>query len=363
MFSTLSTSAGERRRRSAALIFGVVSQSALIGLIALFAMLFPDELSVVRTHFVVTWLPELTPVPKPETPPPPPPPQKLVAPPRQLVLPKIKPPEVAEIPKPPPIQLPKPKLEPLPAVPKPQPAPATVVMNTFNQKTEGPKPIQQAAVRATGFGDPSLPPTTKRPADQVQTGGFGSPAGLPGTAQRGAVGNVPKLGSFGLPEGPGYGNGTGGSSGVRGVIANAGFGSGGAGGSGTGGGSGSSGGGGAPVSLGGFAKPVAAPRPQAVQAPEPTEFQPVEIIFKPAPVYTEEAKRLGIEGEVTLSVVFQASGTIRVMSVVKSLGHGLDQAAEQAATQIRFRPARRSGQPQDFPATLRIQFRLGGQAS
>jgi protein TonB len=93
------------------------------------------------------------------------------------------------------------------------------------------------------------------------------------------------------------------------------------------------------------------------------DFQPVEIISKPTPVYTEEARRLGIQGEVTLSVVFQASGTIRVMSVVKSLGHGLDQAAQQAAMQIRFKPARRSGQPEDFPATLRIQFRLGGQPS
>jgi hypothetical protein len=49
--------------------------------------------------------------------------------------------------------------------------------------------------------------------------------------------------------------------------------------------------------------------------------------------------------------------------VVKSLGHGLDQAAEQAATQIRFKPALRDGKPEDYPATLRIQFRLADQSS
>ena len=62
-------------------------------------------------------------------------------------------------------------------------------------------------------------------------------------------------------------------------------------------------------------------------------------------------------------MVFQASGAIRVMGVVKSLGHGLDQAAQQAALQIRFKPAQRAGQPADFPATLRIEFRLADQST
>jgi len=72
---------------------------------------------------------------------------------------------------------------------------------------------------------------------------------------------------------------------------------------------------------------------------------------------------LGIQGEVTLSVVFQASGAIRILEVVKSLGHGLDQSAEQAASQIRFKPARHNGKPVDFPATLRIEFRLADQTT
>jgi TonB family protein len=92
-------------------------------------------------------------------------------------------------------------------------------------------------------------------------------------------------------------------------------------------------------------------------------FLPVEIISKPAPVYTEEARQLKIQGEVALSVVFQASGGIRVISVTKSLGHGLDEAAVQAAAQIRFKPAQRDGKAADFPATLRIVFRLADQST
>jgi protein TonB len=120
------------------------------------------------------------------------------------------------------------------------------------------------------------------------------------------------------------------------------------------------------VTTGGFEKSGQAARTAAavsqVSAPV-AEFQPVEILSKPSPVYTEEARRLAIQGEVALSVIFQATGEIRVLGVVKSLGHGLDEAAQQAATQIRFKPAQRSGQPADFPATLRIEFRLAGQST
>jgi TonB family protein len=141
------------------------------------------------------------------------------------------------------------------------------------------------------------------------------------------------------------------------VIASAGFGSGTAGAS-TGGGTA-----GSKVTMGGFEKVsmVAKAPTNNLPAPAPVNFQPIEILSKPSPVYTDEARRLGIQGEVALSVVFEAGGAIRVIGVVKSLGHGLDQAAELAATHIRFKPAQHDGKPADFPATLRIQFRLADQ--
>jgi TonB family protein len=115
------------------------------------------------------------------------------------------------------------------------------------------------------------------------------------------------------------------------------------------------------VSMGGFTTAKAEPpTPKSIPDPAPVQFQPVEILSKPAPVYTAEARQLKIQGDVGVSVVFQANGTIKVIGVVKSLGHGLDQVAEQAAEQIRFRPAQRDGRPTDFPATVRIQFRLAG---
>lgn len=88
------------------------------------------------------------------------------------------------------------------------------------------------------------------------------------------------------------------------------------------------------------------------------QLHPVEILSKPNPAYTPEARRLRVEGEVVLDVIFSASGELRVLRLVRGLGHGLDEAALRAAEQIVFKPARRDGQPVDSRAMLRIIFRL-----
>jgi TonB family protein len=85
---------------------------------------------------------------------------------------------------------------------------------------------------------------------------------------------------------------------------------------------------------------------------------PAEIISKPTPAYTPEARNLRIEGDVVLEVVFEASGRLRVVRIVQGLGHGLDESATRAAEQIRFKPAQRDGQPADYAATVHIVFQL-----
>jgi len=84
----------------------------------------------------------------------------------------------------------------------------------------------------------------------------------------------------------------------------------------------------------------------------------VDILDKPRPQYTADGRSLRIEGDVVLDMVFQANGTVQVNGVISGLGHGLDEAAVRAAQQIKFKPAKRDGQPIDFPARVRIEFRL-----
>jgi TonB family protein len=163
-------------------------------------------------------------------------------------------------------------------------------------------------------------------ASKVQTGGFGDPHGVHGPANPNKAGNINQAGSPNLPGGPGYGNGTGGAQGARGTVASA-----------PGpksNGSGTGGAGTAGATTG------------------------VAILSKPNPAYSTEARTIKLEGDVVLEVIFLASGQVQVIRVVSGLGHGLDEGAIQAAKMIRFRPAERNGQPVDFHAHVRIEFRL-----
>ena len=249
-----------------------------------------------------------------------------------------------------PVRPPKPKLE-VDLAPKveiaarkPTPLPAATPV------------IPRQPVRTNVFSTgSSATPTIARAPQQVQTGGFGDPNGVPAQPKNGRPVTIAQSGSFDLPSGPGYGNGTGGARGARGVVASAGFGNGVA----TGDGSSRVSAHGA-VRQGGFGDADAAATAQA--RPKPAEqapkVLPAEIISKPLPVYTEEARKLRVEGEVLLEVIFEASGQVRVLRVVRGLGHGLDEAAVRAAEQIRFKPALRDGQPADSTAVLHIIFQL-----
>jgi TonB family protein len=96
----------------------------------------------------------------------------------------------------------------------------------------------------------------------------------------------------------------------------------------------------------------------AVAAPAQPIDRPVEITFKPTPEYTDDARSARIEGTVSLELEFTAAGDVRVLRVVRGLGHGLDEAAERAALRIRFKPAQSGDRPVDSRATVHITFRL-----
>ncbi len=238
---------------------------------------------------------------------------------------------------------PRPLLRPL-AMPKP-------VVTPHLAMVQPPRPQPRVHLGVLSSGS-TAKPTTHLPRAKVQTGGFGNAQGITGQNLGGSKGNVPRLGEFDLPEGPGRGNGTGGARGARAVVASAGFGSGMA----------------IPptadesrgvVESSGFGNAVAGvPARASKRAAPPPDFEPAVILSKPDPVYPAEARRLRIEGVVVLDVIFQANGRVRVVRVVRGLGHGLDRSAVQAAEHIRFRPARRDGRPVDSEAIAKIVFRL-----
>jgi TonB family protein len=109
----------------------------------------------------------------------------------------------------------------------------------------------------------------------------------------------------------------------------------------------------------GFEQPPNVPASAPNRIVEAAKLDPPEILSKPNPIYTLEAKAARIEGEVLIKVNLRSNGEVQILGILKGLGHGLDEAAEKAAAQIRFRPASKAGISVDYTTTLRIIFQLG----
>ena len=110
------------------------------------------------------------------------------------------------------------------------------------------------------------------------------------------------------------------------------------------------------VAEAGFGKARADTSPRHVES-GPSET-PVEVLWKPKPRYTQDARAKKLEGDVVLSVIFCASGEVHVVRVVRGLGSGLDESARVAAGQIRFRPGKKDGVPVDRAGMVQITFEL-----
>ena len=344
----------ETKPRMSAMGTSLIVQLCLVVFVVTLPLLFPQQM-IPRAMSMVTDLsgPPLDipepPKPKPPAPPksakvqPPPPPVQRLTPPKidvakyfapKIAAPKVKPREVAA-------DLPK-------------------INDTFqplNLKVESAQPVRPRDPVKTGLmstGSSAEPTLDKHtPVEKVQTGGFGDPEGVKGPSNPNKRVNVAQFGNPALPAGPGYGNGSGGANGQRGVIASTGFGNGEAippagakrGGS---------------IQTAGFSNSndqvAEAPKKKSDDTPS---VEPVVILAKPRPIYSQEAIKLNLEGEVLLEVVFPASGgEVQVTKVVKGLGHGLDEAAVKAAQQIKFKPALSNGHAVDFPAVVHIVFQI-----
>ena len=85
---------------------------------------------------------------------------------------------------------------------------------------------------------------------------------------------------------------------------------------------------------------------------------PPSLLQEIRPDYTDEARRLGIEGEVVLEIVVRRDGSVGDVKVLNGLRGGLDRRAIDAVRQWRFSPARRYGTPVDVMVEVAVEFKL-----
>ena len=85
---------------------------------------------------------------------------------------------------------------------------------------------------------------------------------------------------------------------------------------------------------------------------------PPQVINSTAPSYTNDALVNRIEGTVTVEAESDIDGNMKVLRIVKGLGHGLDDTAMQAIRSWRFAPARRNGAPVTAITQIDVDFKL-----
>jgi protein TonB len=83
-----------------------------------------------------------------------------------------------------------------------------------------------------------------------------------------------------------------------------------------------------------------------------------DLLREVRPDYTDDARRLGIEGDVVLEIIVRADGSVGDIRVVEGLRGGLDRRAVEAVKQWRFSPARRYGVPVDVVVEVAVEFKL-----
>lgn len=86
--------------------------------------------------------------------------------------------------------------------------------------------------------------------------------------------------------------------------------------------------------------------------------EPPSLLFRLEPDYSEEARKANLQGQITLSLVVGADGSVSGVQIRKSLGMGLDEQAIGAVMQWRFKPGTKDGKPVRVATQVTVSFGL-----
>ena len=92
-------------------------------------------------------------------------------------------------------------------------------------------------------------------------------------------------------------------------------------------------------------------------SPRAIGFVAPEFLSRVKPEYTSEADQANITATVEAMVVFRLNGEVGRCEIVRWAGFGLEESAERAIRQLKFKPATRDGKPVSIRALIRYNFR------
>ncbi len=85
---------------------------------------------------------------------------------------------------------------------------------------------------------------------------------------------------------------------------------------------------------------------------------PAKILFEPEPPYPAAAETAGIEAQVPVEIVVDATGAVRSSRALQHAGYGLDDAAVAGVRAYRFTPAKRGGHAVAVRMKWSVVFKL-----
>jgi TonB family protein len=85
---------------------------------------------------------------------------------------------------------------------------------------------------------------------------------------------------------------------------------------------------------------------------------PAKLLAGGTPSYTRDAEAAGIEADVPLEIVVDATGSVVGARALTPVGYGLDEAALQSVRGYRFSPAQRGGKAQAVRMRWLMRFQL-----
>lgn len=92
-------------------------------------------------------------------------------------------------------------------------------------------------------------------------------------------------------------------------------------------------------------------------SPRAVGFAPPDFLSRVKPEYTSEAEQANITATVEAMVVFRLNGEVGRCEIIRWAGFGLEESAERAIRQLKFKPATRDGKPVSVRALIRYNFR------
>jgi TonB family protein len=80
------------------------------------------------------------------------------------------------------------------------------------------------------------------------------------------------------------------------------------------------------------------------------------VLYKPQPTYTDQARDLGVAGEVRLRCIINEDGVPTIVTVAKSLEASLDKSAMETVSKWRFKPGMKDGKPVAVQVLIDVSF-------